>query len=504
MLKGSTKHRTKELVAVYVEPRRMEILRAHRQWRSWVIDSVETFPIAPGENVLDALQRLNVRPKGRTGTSLLLFLPHIFYNFHREHYPSTLEDQLDDALEFDWQENIFYEQGRTIHFAGQPLRLDHQISVPIFSLQNDLRDKFQQALNGEAFQTFALMPAAFLYTTFLPPAGVDQEAPALQILGRVLDPEHMEIHRFYGGQFLDSMMVGRQLYSLALFHENLLCAQEGREEGPIPIQVICSDEEDGEDLRENWDVEALSLQELPVQGPLVLPWVKRLLTQDQVKAFDTQLLLKPWEVPKIVYPVLAMVGIFATYAFFQVHASSKLQEESRLLKRQTMQLETQWKPIEELQTRISKFEQDQKTLSEFNAQGYPLLELLTLLSQVTNEETWLNYFSLKKGQMMLRGESKSAIKYLSELSKVEGFQDVKFASPVTRNPTSDQERFNLQLEVNLEKLKKTISDLQIDKTVEEIPQGTAISVPAEAAEGAGAEVQPAAETAEVPEAPKGD
>jgi len=237
---------------------------------------------------------------------------------------------------------------------------------------------------------------------------------------------------------------------------------------------------------------------------MVLPWVKQLLTQDQVKTFDTQLLLKPWEVPKIAYPVLAMVGIFATYAFFQLHASSKLQEESRLLKRQTMQLETQWKPIEELQTRISKFEQDQKTLSEFNAQGYPLLELLTLLTQVTNEETWLNYFSLKKGQMMLRGESKSAIKYLSELSKVEGFQDVKFASPVTRNPTSDQERFNLQLEVNLEKLKKTISDLQIDKTVEEIPQGTASSVPAEAAEGAGAEEQPAAETAEVPEAPKGN
>ena len=492
MLKGSIKHRTRELVAVYVEPRRTEVLRAHRQWRSWVIDSAETFAVPPGEGVYDSLQRLNLRPKGRTGTSLVLFLPHIFYNFHREHYPSTLEDQLDEALEYDWQENIFYEQGRTVHFSAQPVRLDHQLSVPIFSFQRDLYEKFQQALNGESFQTFTVMPSALLYEAFLPPAMVDEETTPIQIMGRILDPEYMEIHRFYKNLFLDSMIVGKQLYSLTLFQENLQCVQEGREEGPLPIQVIGVDEDENEDVRENWKSENLNLQELPVQGPLVLPWVKQLLTRDEVKTFDTQLLLKPWEVPKVIYPVLALVGIFAIYTYFQVHASNRLQEESRMLKRQTLQLETQWKPIEELQTRISKFEQDQKTLSEFNAQGYPLLELLTLLSQVTTDETWLNYFSLKKGQMMLRGESKSAIKYLSELTKVEGFQDVKFASPVTRNPTSDQERFNLQLEINLEKLKKTITDLQIDKAVEEIPQDAAISVPVETGERPGAEAHPVA------------
>ena len=134
-------------------------------------------------------------------------------------------------------------------------------------------------------------------------------------------------------------------------------------------------------------------------------------------------------------------------------------ETNNRLKAQVHQLEARWKPIEALQTRIAKFQEDQKTLSQFNRDDYQLVELLNFLTQLTPDDTWLNYLSLRQGQLILRGESKSAIKYLAELSKTEGLSDVKFASPVTRDPGTDEERFNVQLQLDMEKLKKSFEAL---------------------------------------------
>jgi hypothetical protein len=86
---------------------------------------------------------------------------------------------------------------------------------------------------------------------------------------------------------------------------------------------------------------------------------------------------------------------------------------------------------------------------------------MTLLTEVTPPDTWLNYLSVRKGQIMLRGESKSAIKYLSDLSKIEGFSDVRFASPVNRNPSTNMERFNVQFQVDMDRLKKTLEHVAV-------------------------------------------
>ena len=152
-------------------------------------------------------------------------------------------------------------------------------------------------------------------------------------------------------------------------------------------------------------------------------------------------------------------------ASIMMRSAETMAQTSKRLKVQINQLETRWKPIEQLQTRMTKFREDQKTLSEFNREDYQLLELLSFLTLLTPDDTWLNYLSLRQGQLILRGESKSAIKYLSELSKIEGLSDVKFASPVTRDPGTDQERFNVQLQLDMEKLKKSFESLPPEQPV---------------------------------------
>jgi Tfp pilus assembly protein PilN len=472
MLRLYAEHRSKQIVAVYVEEQRVEVLRAHRQWRSWQIDSTEGFDVPEGEPIFEYLQHLNLRPRGAK-TALVLFLPLTFYSFHREHYPSGLQDQLQEAVNFDWQENIFLEHERTLHFSGPAVLLNYQLSVPIFSLQRDIYDKFYQVLGAANFQKFRIIPSALAYKAFSSSNPAPTDAPKLEIYARLIDNRQLELHRLYDGELLDSMLVGRARDNHQVFLEHLRWSSEDADEQLLPIRLICTD---GEALKVEaykrlcCDIDEITVEVEPLEDLLVSHWVKYFLQQDQIQTFDAQLLLKPWTVPRIAWPLLALVGLYSLFAFYQLHTHSKLQEASRRLKREIAQLETQWKPIEQLQTRIAKFQEDQKTLSEFNLEGYPMFEIMTLLSQTTPDDTWLNYFSIRKGQIILRGDSKSAIKYLSELSKIEGFGDVRFASPVTRSPSGDDERFNVQFQVDLEKFRKTIEALELNKREENISE----------------------------------
>src|SRR5208283_706358 len=470
MLKSIIKYRPTNLHAVYVEPLMIEVLQAHRHWRSWEIGVAEQFRVPRGESVFDHLQYLNLKPKGRKGSALLAIVSSAFYSVHSEHYPLSIKDQLDDAVNFDWQENIFQEHDRTLHFSGPPVALNQHVSVPIFSIQRQIYDKLNQALNGTLFHTFAVVPSALSFSALLPL--IDGGGEECEIIVRGLDDENLEVHRFYRGAFLDSAVVGKSFHGLKLFGEKLKCT--GNEECEPHIHLVCAPGEcnSAESPAATWRKAGLPVKVQEISESLVTSWLNRLLKQDAIHTFDSEILLKPWQIPRIVAPLAALIFIFALYGLYQSHSTTNMVETSNRLKVQIHQLEARWKPIEALQTRIAKFQEDQKTLSQFNREDYQLLELLNFLTQLTPDDTWLNYLSVRQGQLILRGESRSAIKYLAELSKTEGLSDVKFASPVTRDPGTDLERFNVQLQLDMEKLKKGFEAMP-----PETPGGVSIESP---------------------------
>jgi general secretion pathway protein L len=261
------------------------------------------------------------------------------------------------------------------------------------------------------------------------------------------------------------MVVGKSSQTMKLFSHNLKCTGDGDHE-PI-IHLVCPPDESKllKDQSAAWAEQGLPIKVLNLPEPFVTGWIRRLLKQDTIHTFDTEILLKPWQVPRVAVPLAALIVIFALYGIYQMRSAETMVQTSKQLRVQISQLETRWQPIEQLQTRITKFREDQKTLSEFNREDYRPLELLSFLTQLTPDDTWLNYLSLRQGQLILRGESKSAIKYLSELSKIEGLSDVKFASPVTRDPGTDQERFNVQLQLDMDKLKKSFETLPPEQPV---------------------------------------
>ena len=468
MLESIIRYRPTELCAVYMEPGRIEVCRARRAWRTWERGAVEQFHVPGGESVFDHLQHLNIKPSTRKGSALLAIVSSVFYSVHSEFYPLSLKDQLESAINFDWQENIFQEHEKTLHFFGPPVALERHLSAPVFTIQSEVYDKLIQAVNGSLFHTVAVAPSALLYADLLPGPGESEEES--EILARSLDSDTFEAHRFYRGDFVESCEVGKFSRSLDLFTESLMGTWGT---GRPRVHFVCLPGERQGALTAAAGLEKAGVRAevLEVQGSFISNWLDGFLKKDIIHTFDTEILLRPWEVPRIVWPLAALILVFALYGFYQSYSAGSLARRSGRLKVDIERLEARWKPIEELQMRITSFEQDKKTLAEFEQEDYRLGELLDLLSDRTPADTWLDYFSLSSGQIVLRGESKSALKYLAELSKVEGLKEVKFASPVTRDPGNDMERFNIELQLEKNTILKSLEAARRQSPAEGLAPG---------------------------------
>jgi Tfp pilus assembly protein PilN len=478
--------RPRHILALYVEARRLEILRAERQWRTWRLEPVEQHPFPEGESLFDYLARLNLRPKAGLATALMLFLPRSLYGFGRECYPLALRDRLEEALTFDWQENLFHDDDQTLRFTTTPTVGRQQLIVPIFSLSQEVYDKFHQTLGASLFSSMTVIPSAMVYPTVFASDAPANGRPCMRVLGRVLGPAGVEIHRYLNDAIIDSFLVQRGTVAESVFRETLraLVMKDGTEadlpmcDAPEPvetddqigadkrphIELLCSPAEEVDEAIQYWANDSLAVRPRIMEGSLLTRWMEYLVGQDRLRAFGAELRLKPWQPPRILLPLIVALVMYGVFGAYQWHGGKRLARTAVEFQNLRKQLEAQWKPIEQLQANISKLKDQQKALAEFDQQSYPVFELFNVLTQVTPEDTWLDFFSLTNKELQIRGESKSAARYLSELSKVEGFSAVSFASPVSRNPSSDKERFNVRIQLDIDRLRKTLVNTEADLT----------------------------------------
>lgn len=456
----------KQLLAVYVEPGLVEVLRGRKKWRSWELDRAQSYPVAPGETPYDCLQRINLRSRGGSYSACLLILARAFYSFHREYYPAALGDQLQEVLEFDWEENLFYEGDRSLHFAGEPIAGQDRFIVPVFSIRSEIYGKFYQALSGEAFRYFTALPSALAFLR-ASPVSHDPQAGALRIVGCALGDRTVELHHLLNGGVVDSQLVNRSRRSSRLFLAGLDVLTGAETEAPPPVAIYCRQGADPDAAGEEICGDRSGFAKLKVGATFLDPWVRAFLGRDQIKAFGDDLSLKARQLPKVVYPILVCVLLYSLFAFYQVRSHNDLAAQFVGLQTQRKQLEAKWKPIEERRARMAKLQEDQKSLNQFDSKGYPILELLTLVTEITPADTWLEFFSINEKELRLRGQSKAAVKYVSVLSKVEGFENVSLVSPIRRDPRSENERFYLRIKLNSEMLRKRLQGIEL--MAEEVP-----------------------------------
>jgi Tfp pilus assembly protein PilN len=472
--------RPRHILALYIEARRLEVVRADRRRRSWQLTPAEQHVLPEGEPLFDYLSRLSLRPKAGHSTALIVILPRSYYSFGREYYPLTLQDRLEEALTFDWQENLFYDDELTLRFAASPAVGEQKLVVPIFSLSQEVYEKFQQALGASFFGSFTIVPSAMAYPAVFSGQSQGNGQPTMRMLARALGPSEMEVHRYLNGTVVDSFLIHRRGVTERLFGETMRALADNHQaeaDGQPHIELLCSPAEEAGSAVRSWVENGLPIKTAPFDGALLSRLVEHLVNREQFKAFGAELRLKPWQPPRILLPLVLLLACYGALGAFQWYMCKRLAHTAIEVQAQRRQLEAQWRPIEQLQANIAKLKEQHKALAEFDQQSFPMYGLLNLLTQVTTEDTWLDFFSLTNKELQIRGESKSAAKYLSELSKVDGFTNVSFASPVSRNPSSDKERFNVRIQLEVERLRRTLDVKESGGTVDADESDASLEAP---------------------------
>jgi general secretion pathway protein L len=73
----------------------------------------------------------------------------------------------------------------------------------------------------------------------------------------------------------------------------------------------------------------------------------------------------------------------------------------------------------------------------------PAVRVLAELTAALPDSTWLQRLQVRAGQVQLKGTSPSAASLIKLIEGIGGFRNARFSAPVTRNPTTGDERFQL-------------------------------------------------------------
>ena len=101
----------------------------------------------------------------------------------------------------------------------------------------------------------------------------------------------------------------------------------------------------------------------------------------------------------------------------------------------------------DLQQRIDQHQARSRYLFAQKTRQPASVELLEELSQRLSDDTWLFRAEIRDGKVHLQGTSTRASALIAELGNSRFLEDVRFASPVTRDGASGRERFHLSASI---------------------------------------------------------
>jgi general secretion pathway protein L len=103
--------------------------------------------------------------------------------------------------------------------------------------------------------------------------------------------------------------------------------------------------------------------------------------------------------------------------------------------------------VAELDKQINRFVEEAQFLIQSRRQSPSAVVVLNELTRVIPDDTWISTFELKGSTLEITGQSPSASTILGLVEASSLFQDARFLSAVTKDPTTGKERFELSAKV---------------------------------------------------------
>lgn len=122
------------------------------------------------------------------------------------------------------------------------------------------------------------------------------------------------------------------------------------------------------------------------------------------------------------------------------------QYSAERLQQQLLQPKAQAERAAAVQSELQQLESGRTFLVEQQLRATQTLLLLSELTQLLPDHTWLTRFEVNQQRVRLEGESAEASSLIGLLERSQYLHNVSFVSPITNNPRTQRDRFSLQAE----------------------------------------------------------
>jgi len=119
----------------------------------------------------------------------------------------------------------------------------------------------------------------------------------------------------------------------------------------------------------------------------------------------------------------------------------ELHGRARALEARVVQARAEAARVRQTLDEIRRLRARAQFLVDRKSQAPTVVELLAEVARIFPDGTWVSRFELANGEVRLQGESRSASALIAMVEGSPLFRDAQFASPVTRNQSTDRDRF---------------------------------------------------------------
>ncbi|MGY6276870.1 PilN domain-containing protein [Methylomonas sp. MgM2] len=119
------------------------------------------------------------------------------------------------------------------------------------------------------------------------------------------------------------------------------------------------------------------------------------------------------------------------------------------LKTRIKQLENQNRVVDAQQTEIDALRAQTQQLIDIKQQSPALLPVLSELTKLLNDDTWLTHLQYSGQHIQIQGQSPAASALIGVLERSDFFSNVSFVSPLTQDKITGRERFQISMDISM-------------------------------------------------------
>jgi general secretion pathway protein L len=167
---------------------------------------------------------------------------------------------------------------------------------------------------------------------------------------------------------------------------------------------------------------------------------------DDYNLLPVSLREKTSNTPRLIYAglcaaiFLLLGAVLVLPPWFEYRTVNILQEKINAIEKDA-------KGVKAMQQEIDGIIEETRLLIAEKKSVPAVIEMLNKLSTIMKDDTWLGYAQYSEGHLQIQGESPAASALIGVLEDADIFANARFVSPVTQDKVSQQERFQITVDV---------------------------------------------------------